>query len=80
MLGRPFPEEVLLVLLMTFGADDRDGWMGRLVEVNTMDSNGVILLMVLISCGILMRCIGSPLASFTLSLVVLLGLPKISSR
>ena len=52
MLGRPFQEEVLLVLVMTCGAEDKDGWMGRLVEVNTMDSNGVILLMVLISCGI----------------------------
>ena len=52
ILGRPLLEDDLLVLLMTFGADDRDGWMGRLVEVNTMDSSGVILLMVLISCGI----------------------------
>ena len=80
MLGKPFPEEVLLVLLMTFGAEDRDGCMGKLVEVNTMESKGDILLMVLISCGIWMRHIGSPLLLFVGSLVVLLGLANMSSR
>ena len=54
--------------------------MGRLAEVNTMESNGDILLMVLISCDMLMRYIGSLLLLFTGCLVVLLGLAKISNR
>ena len=37
MFGRPLLEDDLLVLLMTFGAEDRDAWMGRLVAVNPME-------------------------------------------
>ena len=79
MLGRPFPEEVLPVLLMTLGIDDRAGCIGRLVEVNTTESSGDILLMVLIHCVIWMLYSGLPLLSVTGSLLVLFGLANMSS-
>ena len=79
MFGVPFPEMVLLALLMTLGVDDRAGCIGRLVEVKTMESNGDMSLMVLISCVIWMLYSELPLLSFTGSLAVLLGLAKMSS-
>ena len=80
MLGCPLPITLGFALVMTLGIADSDGWMGRLLDVKTMDSIGLHTATVLISWDRATLYMSFPLASFTGSFEVLLASPKMSSR